>query len=361
MTTLIRLFVCVAVPAIPARTAAQTLEDPSTQPTGRVLLLTNERLLEGEIAQVGEQYRISRDGSGQTWLPRSKAQRLFGSRLEAFQYLRTQANLDDVDERMRLARWCIQYEMWPQALAELEAADQLLPREEQTLRLLAMVERRMQEATLPPNLPPEPIRVTISGAEPRTAQAGGPGSNAECMIFFARRVQPILMNACARCHVSGKASEFKLTQVFGDAAASGQSSQQNLIAVLGQITAGEFADSPFLRKAVAAHGGAGQPPLRNRDTPAYRTLEQWVKLAAKQTAKFAPVAADGPVSSTEKPMKNIFERVETKLSKSEPTAKKEAQAIPKEVFARDGSEKPAGPADEFDPVLFNRRPRPDKK
>ena len=60
-------------------------------------------------------------------------------------------------------------------------------------------------------------------------------------------------------------------------------------------------------------------------------------------------------------MKNVFERVEAKQAKSEPTAKKETPSVPKEIFAGDEPEKSAGPADEFDPIIFNRRMHSDKK
>src|SRR5258708_39195564 len=113
MATLIRFFLCAAALIVPARTLAQSTESATTPAKGRVLLLTNEHILEGEITQVGEQYCIAREGSGQTWLPCSKARRLFASRADAYQYLRTQANLDDPDERLRLSHWCLLYQLPP--------------------------------------------------------------------------------------------------------------------------------------------------------------------------------------------------------------------------------------------------------
>jgi hypothetical protein len=179
--------------------------------------------------------------------------------------------------------------------------------------------------------------------------------NTECLGIFARRVQPILMNTCARCHVSGKAGEFKLTQVFGDASLSARSSQQNLTAVLSQIKPADPASSPLLRMAASAHGGSGQPPLRNRETPAYRTLEQWVQLTAAHALKPIPLMNDAALLTAERPAKNIFENVDKK-----PTAKAEP-AVKKDAFASEKAEKPTGPADEFDPNIFNRLVHPEKK
>jgi hypothetical protein len=353
--------VCAAALVVPA--FAQSEEPPKLPVKGRVLLLPNERILEGEITQVGEQYCIAREGSGQTWLPCSKARRLFGSRMESYQYLRTQANLDDADERMRLAQWCIQYELWPQALIELKAANQLRPEHDDTLRRLAHVERRMQAVNTPPTLPPGPIPVTPPPRPAAIAKdaANGLDLNSECIGLFARRVQPILMNTCARCHASGKAGEFKLTQVFGDAPVSGVSSQQNLTAVLSQISPTDPKDSPLLRMAASAHGGAPLPPLRNRETPAYRTLEQWVQLSAKHKAKPAFDVGQTPAPTPEPPTKNVFENVESKQAKAESPAKKDAPSRTKETFAADEPEKHSAPADEFDPIIFNRQMHPNKK
>src|SRR5262249_61887515 len=81
MKTLIRFSLwAVAV----AATAGTTL--CATEPeTGRVLVLDNERTLEGQIERVGDQYRIRRT-IGETWLPANKALCVCGSREEAYQF-----------------------------------------------------------------------------------------------------------------------------------------------------------------------------------------------------------------------------------------------------------------------------------
>ena len=358
MATQIRFFLCAAALIVSSRALAQSDEDtPPVQ--GHVLLLANDRILEGDITQIGQQYCIARDGSGQTWLPCPKARRLFESRDEAFQYLRTQANLDDPDERLRLARWCIQYEMWQQAQAELKAADRVRPKHAETLRLSAVVERTMQHSEAPPTPTPLPIprhetttpKVAFNGLE----------LNRECMGIFARRVQPILMNTCACCHVAGKSAAFKLAQVIGDAPATGISSQQNLTAVLSQIKPSDPMNSPLLHMAATAHGGAGQPPLRNRDTPAYRTLEQWVKMTAAHAPKAAGLISDPRATPPQKHAKNVFESVEAKTPGLAADAGKETPPNQKEVFAADAPNKNAEPFDEFDPIIFNRQMHPEKK
>lgn len=355
MNTKIPFLVCAAALAVPACAFSQTAESQPLK--GQVLLLRNERIFEGDIEKVGEQYRMRRPNGGETWLPCDQALRLCASREDAYRYLRTQANLDDADERLRLARWCLMYELRSQALTELKAADELRSDHPETRRLLTHLERSAQLAAVKASPPPPAPTPAPQPGKPTQVVASGLELNTECMGLFARRVQPILMNTCVKCHASGRAGEFKLTQVFGDAPISGKSSQQNLTAVLSQIKPNQPLSSPLLRMAASAHGGASQAPLRSREAPAFKALEQWVQL----TAAHAPQAATPVSDAPEQPTKSVFESVETKPAREEPAAKKESPAKPKEAFAATEPRKPTGPVDEFDPLIFNRQMHPEKK
>src|SRR5437764_13951825 len=103
MRTIIRLFACGMALVVPARGFSQTADVPPVK--GRVLLLQNERIFEGDIEKIGAQYRLRGPAGGETWVPAERVMRLCASREVAYHYLRTQANLDDPDERVRLAKW----------------------------------------------------------------------------------------------------------------------------------------------------------------------------------------------------------------------------------------------------------------
>jgi hypothetical protein len=351
MATIIRFFLCAVALAVPALALSQT----ATAAKGRVLLLENERIFEGDIEKVGEQYRVRRPSAGETWIPGDRVLLLCGSRLEAYQFLRKQANLNDPDELLRLARWCQMQDLREQALRDVKSALTLRPEHPETCRLLKHLEQAALESAAAPT---PPAAKATPRAEPKAAQIAATGLelNSECMGLFARRVQPILMNTCASCHASGHGGEFKLTQVFGDAPLGGKSSQQNLTAVLAQLKPNQPLGSPLLLMAASAHGGAAQPPLKGRQTPAYQALEQWVQLTSAHVPK-APQTEATPVRAP----KNVFEDVEGKsLSEIAPPAKSEP---PKgsETFAETESKdapKLAEPADEFDPVIFNRQMHP---
>src|SRR5437870_4170698 len=120
MNTIYRLFLgVVAGMSAAGWLLAQQVDAPVA--TGHVLLLENDRILEGDIVRDGERYRIRR-ALGETSMPASKEVRLFANREDAYQFLRGRANLRDADERLRLARWCHAHGLLEQGLAEAKAA-----------------------------------------------------------------------------------------------------------------------------------------------------------------------------------------------------------------------------------------------
>src|SRR5206468_1907957 len=107
---------------------------------------------------------------------------------------------------------------------------------------------------------------------------------AETLALFTTKVQPILMNTCVACHHAESGRPFRLERVAADSLSGRRATQQNLMASVAFVNRRSLADSPLLVKAVTPHGTATLPPLRNPQTPAYRLLEQWARLAANDRA-----------------------------------------------------------------------------
>src|SRR5262245_36644683 len=112
MKTTICLSLCAAAGLACALAAA-----PSGPVSGKLLVLENERTLEGDIDLAGDVYRIRRQ-SGEATVPAAKVLRLCASLEEAYEFVRARANLGDADERLRLAQWCHLRGLKAQALAE---------------------------------------------------------------------------------------------------------------------------------------------------------------------------------------------------------------------------------------------------
>ncbi|HZY90580.1 MAG TPA: hypothetical protein VFE78_37505, partial [Gemmataceae bacterium] len=265
MNTIIRHLLVVTVLA-GAGLAPARATDPAPAASGKVLLLQNERALEGDVERVADQYRVRRT-TGETWVPAGQALCLCRTMQEAYERVRARANLGDADEHLRLANWCRQYGLRAEALAEVREAVRLRPGHEPSRHLLTNLEQAARQRPAPPAARPN---------EPEPRPDADVDLTADALGLFSTRVQPILMNACASCHATGRGGAFKLTRAYGVGTADRKAMRQNLAAVIGQLNARQFQASPLLTKSVSVHGAMAQAPLRNRQAPAYRTLEDWV-------------------------------------------------------------------------------------
>jgi hypothetical protein len=342
MNTIIRHLL--AVPLLAGVGGLARATDPAPAGTGKVLLLQNERALEGAVERVGDQYRVRRT-VGETWVPAERALCLCQTLPEAYEQLRARANLGDADERLRLANWCRQYGLRAQALAEVREAVRLRPGHEPSRRLLANLEHSAWERPLPPA--PRP-------SEPEPPATPDVDLTADALGLFSTRVQPILMNACASCHATGRGGAFKLTRAYGVGTADRKTMRQNLAAVIGQLNARQPQASPLLTKSVSVHGEMAQAPLRNRQAPAYRALEDWVGRTLANNPQLQERASNPPPAAPAAPPAKADARGGDEL----PPPPAGSQPPPTPTPPAPGFGAPAEPPDPFDPDAFNRQTHP---
>lgn len=347
-------------------------ESPS-RATGQVLILGNQRVLEGDIRLEGNSYVIRRP-TGEVTLPATSSMRLFASWDEAYAHMASQSNLHDPDERLRLARWCHLNGLREPALINAKSAVQLRPNHAESQRFLAMVQRN----TTTPALANEP-------SAPQPMPMPSVDLSAEAQAQFNTRIQPILMNVCASCHAAGRGVEFKLLRCT-DATLNRRTAQTNLAAVLAQIDFVQPASSPLLVKALSAHGAANQAPLPNRQAKPFQYLQEWVQTVvatnphlrkhSAQSPRGIPVGSDKPevtqlaklpatgpepaaVKQSDQPAWPIQPIV--RLKENDPTSRA-IVSTPRAVEASTRATA-AGipqPADEFDPLIFNRQMHPNR-
>jgi hypothetical protein len=271
---------------------SQDAPPPAAPSSGKVLLLENERALEGDVERVGDQYRVRRS-IGETWVPGANVLHLCASYEEGYAFLRGRANLNDADERLRLAQWCRQYGLRRQALEEVQAAALLRPEHAETRRLLNGL--LQAEATSTSSAPPAP--------RPESPSPPPVDVSADCVAQFVTRVQPILMNACASCHAAGTAGEaFRLQRCYESGGNSRRAMQHNLSLVVAQINFAQPGLSPLLIKAVSTHGPAmNRAPLADRQAPAYLALQEWVKRTVANNPHLQSHPAESAVAAAAEP------------------------------------------------------------
>jgi hypothetical protein len=329
-----------AVPPPAVLPAPTPLVPPAAPGIGSVVLLQDNKLVEGTVTQNGEKILVRR-GSIEVPYPKDRVQFIGKSKGECYSHLAGKVKPDDAPGRFKLARWCMYNGLREQALAEAQAVVKLQPNHAMAAELARTMEESIRlfngdgTSKLPPPDAPKPATPKAGEAELEV--------NAEAAAAFTPRVQPVLVNLCADCHAKPSYSgSFKLACGTGpdhDAAIA----KQNLRIVLGQIKKNDPASSPLLEKALAAHGGMKQAAFANRMAPAFRVLEAWVVLAASSPAVPALPAVPPPVAEPkpEAPKSVLLPVPPPPVAKFAEDAK---AVIP--VSGESG--------DEFDPAVFNR-------
>jgi hypothetical protein len=339
---------------------------------GTVLILKNQQVLEGEIDQVGDFYRV-RKGKGELTVPASEGLRLCGDWDDALAYMRSRIKLSDPDERLRLARWCQMNRQLDRARDEAQLALELRPKHAETVQFLNSLEittlnkPAVKPVAPPPTPPPPQVDLTF-----------------EAVTAFNMRVQPILMNTCVNCHAGSYSGKFRLHRLHegGERAAT----QRNLAVVMAQINLEKPAASPLLVMALSAHGGAKTSPIAGKQAPAFFALCIWIDQTLADNPhllnKAAPVPLPVPVSLVKAPeLSGAVPKIDAKVA-----PKPSADPLPGVVVSKDHTAPVAvtplpqppmthpptatktiaapvvnGPRGEYDPGEFNDWAHPNKK
>ena len=298
--------------------------------TGKVLLLKNGNVMEGDIKKVGAQWCIRR-GTGEIWLAHDKATRLCADWDEAVAFAQTFIKLDSAIDRVTLARWCHLHGLNDHALEQAKIALELQPNSGDAKQIVTILERAKQEPPAKP-VTPKPV-VAAKPSEP----APTVDVTAETIIAFANRVQPILMNKCASCHATGFGGKFVLERVAESGVKS--STQRNLAAVLPYIDLDRPAISLLLVKAITPHGDSNTPPLRDRSSKPFQSIQQWQADAIRANPQLYDYHAAKKVKGTPSDSKNTTFGSQRSAAEpmrdnvAAPSAKVEVKATPTETSA----------------------------
>ena len=187
---------------------------PSGPPT--VLLLNNGKVLQGEIQKDATGY-VLKHKIGVMHFPRRNVERMFHSVAEVYAYKLSLCPENDPDERLKLATWCLEQKMKPEAKAQLQAVLELSPENRRAKAMLGNVDR---ESVAMPARDSEVVRAGAERVEPepdadrdlnrlREEFARNPRAAGTPVIFnldaplavkryqeFARYVHPVLQRRC---------------------------------------------------------------------------------------------------------------------------------------------------------------------
>ena len=370
MNAIIRLSLCAASLTVWVAQIAAA-EPPPAATSGKVLLIDFNRIVEGDIARVGDRIRI-RQGAGVVTIPATPTMLLLGSKNEAYQLLKSRAKADDPLDLVKLTRWCLANNMKPEAVENAEAALALQPMDRSLIRFRDSVKLQVTAA------PPAPVAPAVSIPNPPLPEPVVADLVPESFPLFSTRVHPLLMNACANCHGANGGGKLHLTRpaaAFGD----NRTMLKNLAAVSPYLDREQPSASPLLASATTAHGGGSLPPIRDRQTPAFKYLEEWVRQACgAATQQQPPAALPAEVVAEAETLPPVSPRRKKAQAKASPPA-------PPPIITANGLDEPdpvapakvsepappkvkppeppmkTSPADPFDPDIFNQQNKPPMK
>ena len=316
-------------PAIPAPASAAARPGGAAldrQPV--IVLLHDGRIVKGVLSEEDATYVVTQP-IGVMRFPKKRVEKVFASIQEVYSYKLEQLPEQDFDERIKLARWCLEQKMEPEARQQLNAILHLSPKHVQARAMLASLDQaqaRLANRQRDPDVQQtgaELVR-TPTGERPNTLDTTviygarrGMGISDLPVIFdlptsqavkrtdeFARYVHPVLQAYCARCHNEGYDGEFQLVQIKSKQDRTRDALRANLDASLKLVDRENPPRSELLASSLRPHGrGPNMRPIfQGSNDRAYQILATWVnKLQATSVAEGVVQAKSHPGSPGAEP------------------------------------------------------------
>jgi hypothetical protein len=258
-----------------------------------VVVLRSGEAIEGCVRPTADGYCV-KVPDGEIRLHRAEVDFCCGSLREAYTRM-SSAVVDDANEHLRLAQWCIRQGLLDLAAREVAAARAINP----THPMVEAIERRLEiskeQAQHPVASGPRANQAVSAEELDRMLRTLPPGS----IETFTQHVQPVLLNNCTAsgCHAVQSETTFRLLRSASDKAASRRVTQRNIFAALQWIDRDNPAASKLLTVPLRPHGQAKTAIFNDAQTVQYRRLADWVDQVTRRTREDPPIPAtveEGP-------------------------------------------------------------------
>lgn len=264
----------------------------SDQDASSCVLLRNHNVLFGKAIQQGDQVLVKRANGSRLQLSRREVLCWAKSVEDLYKYRVDHRMANTANEHMETARWCMQYELFEGALAELNAAEQLRIDQTEVIRLKQQLYRaviaKQKSKIRKTQVADEPTTnsfVAQASYEQATSPMQVPGaeklaSNALDPNTLRRfvTVQPTLVNRCGGCHNSRSDVKWQLHLPRDGSRLSSRLTRENLIATLAHVSFEAPLESDLRLRSLDGHAGI-KNTLGPRDAVAVRSLEFWLENA----------------------------------------------------------------------------------
>lgn len=315
--------ICFCVASVDAAELAagppSRIEPESEVPAGPCVLLHNGNVLFGTASKIGDNVHVTRDSQSTVTLSGDKVACIGQSLQQLYEFRRENRFGVDLKRIQADVRWCLQNGLVRLAAEDVLLARQLDPWNPQTLQLLRQVAARMKQQSTdhqPGNqrLPSDVRTVSHDSAIDSATDDSATDDSAadeddhrpvlvsplpdDLTFQFTSRIQPILMNRCAGCHVRGPTSEreFQIHPALKSKWAPKTVAIQNLQAVMNYVNRNQPEMSMIRLRATDGHGG-NRRSFGKPDSSMMRNLDFWL-------SRIQPSGQDWPVQQTSGIMPN---------------------------------------------------------
>jgi hypothetical protein len=282
------------------RQAAPAPSSTAAVPQERFLLLNDGRLVPGIVSERAREYLVTQR-AGTMRFPKRAVEALFNSLREAYEYKLRQLPEHDPDERMKLARWCLNQKLTTQAKEQLACILQVDPDNGPAQAMLTKIGQ--EEARLAFRRDPEVQQARAdgmprAGALPATLDSSMVDRAASALkipsspvIFdlprplaikrtneFFQFIHPMLQAQCAKCHNGDHNGKFQLVPIKTKLDRTPDALRHNLDVALLLVNRGNPGSSELLTSTLRPHGGGPNPrPIYpGSNDRSYQILAAWV-------------------------------------------------------------------------------------
>ena len=272
----------------------------ASTPPERYLMLGNGKIIAGVVTEDEKEFHV-RQRIGVMNFPRNQVAGTFDTIRAAYDYQVKELPDRDCEERMKLARWCLNVKLHAEAQEQLQKVLELNSKHPQARAMLFTME---QAAALAAQRQRDP-EVHQTGAEEPVDN--NPGALDSAVIQKARRglkimgmpvifdlptpmavkrtqefisyVNPLLQAHCVKCHDGTYEGKFQLVSTKSRAENTQDALRLNLDATLALIDQENLAKSELLTATLRPHGNGTRkrPIFPGSNDRAYQVLSTWVQ------------------------------------------------------------------------------------
>ncbi len=276
--------------------SARPMETPRNDSV-RYILMTDGRILVGEVSEDKEGGYSIRQKLGTIRVSHDDVEETFPSLRAIYEHKREHLPPRDIQERMRLYRWCMSYQLLDQAREQLQAVLALSPEHEEAKANLGLLEIRI--ARMNSRVDDQLVRTSATKVTTEGPREMDPAflnralremaTRNSPVIFdlpepqavkrgqeFNQHIHPLLQMYCAGCHNERTPNGFPLVSATGRASRDPSLLRANLDTTLKLVDQTNLMQSPLLVNSLLPHKPNNRPIFPGPNHPAYRIFANWV-------------------------------------------------------------------------------------